>query len=219
MRKLRHTMQLSTCTRVTVGLTALLGVALLLALPVRADQVTFNDLTDKVTATITSSTSGSKIKIEECGMFSVSLQPGKSVSVEGCLATITGPANSESFEAPLLTLIGGANGNVSDAITVLSNFSDKNSSDKNKLQVIFASDPEIPGKSEMGLACNTFPTGCKVTETGRVQPGITITWSNGAKDTVSFQSDAEAMVPEPSTLTLLGAGLLIVGGYLKKRLT
>ena len=103
MRKLRHTMQLSTCARVTAGLTAVLSVALVLALPVRADQVTFHDLTDKVTATITSSTSGSKIKIEECGMLSVSLQPGKSVSVEGCLATITGPANSESFEAPLLS--------------------------------------------------------------------------------------------------------------------
>lgn len=214
MRKLRHTMQLSRCTRVTAGLTALLGVALVLALPVRADQVTFNDLTDKVTATITSSTSGSKIKIEECGTLNLPIKPRTSVQVEGCLATITGPANSESFEAPLLTLIGEGNGNVSDAISVLSDFSDKN-----KLEVLFASDLEIPGKPGLAVACDMFPTGCKVMETSGVQPGITITWSNGAKDTVSFQSDAESMVPEPSTLTLLGAGLLIVGSYLKKRLT
>ena len=212
--KLSHSRQGGTCTRVNVGLICLMGVAAVFALPAHADEVTFNDLTDTVRATVTSSTSGSKITINECGIFSVPLGPRTSVSAEGCLATIVGPANSSSFEAPLLTLIGGANGNVSDEIIVLSDFSDKN-----KLQVIFVSDPEIPGKSEIGLACSTFPTGCQVTETGGVQPGITITWGNGAKDVVSFQSDTDSIVPEPSSLVLLGGGLLVVGGYLKRRLT
>jgi hypothetical protein len=210
--KLRHAMQGSRCARV-IAVTILLAAALAVALPARADVVTFNDLTDTVKAKITSSTSGSKVTINECGILTIELKPRSPVSVEGCMATIVGPANSSSFKAPLLTLIGGDKGNVSDAILVFSDFSDKN-----KLQVIFASDLEIPGKPGIGVACNTFFIGCTVTETGGVQPGITITWSNGAKDTVSFKSDAEGMVPEPSSLTLLGGGLLLVGGYLKRRL-
>jgi hypothetical protein len=213
MRKLRLAMQYRRCARVTAALASLLAVAVVLALPARADVVTFNDLTDTVTATITSSTSGSKVTVNECGILTIELKPRSPVSVEGCMATIVGPANSSSFKAPLLTLIGGDKGNVSDAILVFSDFSDKN-----KLQVIFASDLEIPGKPGIGVPCNTFPTGCQVTETGGVQPGITITWSNGAKDTVSFQSDAESIVPEPSSLMLLGGGLLLVGAYLKRRL-
>jgi PEP-CTERM motif len=213
MSKLRHAMQCGTCARVTALLTSLLAVALVLAVPARADVVTFNDLTDTLTATVTSGASGSQVTINECGIFTIELKPRSPVSVEGCRATFVGPAGSTSFTAPLLTLIGGDNGNVSDAILVLSDFSDKN-----ELEVIFASDIDIPGKSGIGVACNTFPTGCQVTETGGVQPGITITWSNGAKDTVSFQSDAESIVPEPSSLMLLGGGLLVVAGYLKKRL-
>ena len=217
MRKLRLAMQYRRCARVTAALASLLAAlaaAVVLALPARADVVTFNDLTDTVTATITSSTSGSKVTINECGILTIELKPRSPVSVEGCMVTIVGPANSSSFKAPLLTLIGGDNGNVSDAILVSSDFSDKN-----KLRVIFASDLEIPGKPGIGVPCDTFPIGCQVTETGGVQPGITIKWSHGAKDTVSFQSDVMSIVPEPSSLMLLGGGLLLVGVYLKRRLT
>src|ERR1700680_3092592 len=209
--KLRHAMQGG--ARVTAWLITVLAGAVVLSLPARADVVTFNDLTDTVKAKITSSTSGSKVTINECGILTIELKPRSPVSVEGCMVTIVGPANSSSFKAPLLTLIGGDKGNVSDAILVFSDFSDKN-----KLQVIFASDLEIPGKPGIGVACNTFSIGCTVTETGGLQPGITITWSNGAKDTVSFKSDADGIVPEPSSLTLLGGGLLLVGGYLKRRM-
>jgi hypothetical protein len=213
MTKLSHAKQGGRCTRVTIGLICLMGVAAVVSLPARADEVTFNDLTDTVTATITSSTSGSQAKINECGIFSVPFQ-GTAVSVEGCKVTIDGPANSRSFDARLLTLIGGDNGNVSDAILVLSNFSDKN-----ELQVIFASDLGMPGEPGIGVPCSIVPGGCQLTETGGVQPGVTITWSNGAMDTVSFQSDTDSIVPEPSSLLLLGGGLLVVAGYLKRRLT
>ena len=92
-------------------------------------------------------------------------------------------------------------------------------SDKNELQVIFASDLGMPGEPGIGVPCSTVPGGCQLTETGGVQPGVTITWSNGATDTVSFQSDTDSIVPEPSSLLLLGGGLLVVAGYLKRRLT
>jgi hypothetical protein len=213
MMKLSHAKQGGRCARVTIGLICLMGVAAVVTLPARADEVTFNDLTDTVAATITPSTSGSHVTINECGIFSVPFH-GTAVSVEGCKATIVGPANSRSFDARLLTLIGGDNGNVSDAILVLSNFSDKN-----ELQVIFASDLGIPGEPGIGVPCSTVPGGCQLTETGGVQPGVKITWSNGAMDTVSFQSDTDSIAPEPSSLLLLGGGLLVVAGYLKRRLT
>jgi hypothetical protein len=195
-----------------VRLGSLLGVVLVVALPVRADEVTFNDLTDTVSATVTSSNSGSSVTINQCGLFTVNFR-GTMVSVEGCKATIVGPSASSSFRAPLLTLIGGDNGKVSDAIIVTPDvFKD------NKLHVIFASDTEIAGVPGIGVACSTIPGGCQVVETGGVQSGVTIHWSNGKSDSVNFKSDGDSMVPEPSSLMLLGAGLLAIGGHLKRRL-
>jgi hypothetical protein len=207
--KLSHAKQSGRCTRVSIGLLCILGVAAL-ALPARGDEVTFNDLTDTVSATVTSSSSGSSVTIDQCGLFSVTIH-GTPVAVEGCKATIVGPANSDSFRAQTLTLIGGDNGNVSDAIIVTPDILSDN-----KLHVIFASDPEIPGVPGIGVACSTIPGGCQVTETGNVQSGVTITWSNGKTDTVSFKSDTDSIVPEPSSLVLLAGGLLAVA--LKKRL-
>jgi hypothetical protein len=211
--KLSHSKQGGTCTRVNVGLICLMAVAAVLALPARADEVTFNDLTDTVSATVTSSSSGSSVTIDQCGLFSVTIR-GTAVSVEGCKATIVGPANSSSFQARTLTLIGGDSGNVSDAIIVTPDILNDN-----KLHVIFASDPEIPGTPGIGVACSTVLGGCQVTETGGVQSGLTITWSNHKTDTINFKSDTDSIVPEPSSLVLLGGGLLAVGGYLKRRLT
>jgi len=208
-----HSKRGGTCTRVNVGLICLMGVAAALALPARASEVTFNDLTDTVSATVTSSSSGSSVTIDQCGLFSVTIR-GTAVSVEGCKATIVGPANSSSFQARTLTLIGGDSGNVSDAIIVTPDILNDN-----KLHVIFASDPEIPGTPGIGVACSTVLGGCQVTETGGVQSGLTITWSNHKTDSINFQSDTDSIVPEPSSLVLLGGGLLVVGGYLKRRLT
>jgi len=209
--KLSHAKQRGRCTRISIGLICIMGVAAVVALPARGDEVTFNDLTDSVSATVTSSGSGSSVTIDQCGLFSVTIL-GTPVSVEGCKATIVGPANSDSFEARTLTLIGGDNGKVSDAIIVTPDILNDN-----KLQVIFASDTEIPGVPGIGVACSTIPGGCQVTETGSVQAGVTITWSNDQTDTVSFKSDTDSVVPEPASLVLLAGGLLAV--VLKKRLT
>ena len=182
-----------------------MGVALAVALPVRADEVTFNDLIDMVTA----SKSGSRVTINECGLSTITLG-GQSMSVEGCRATITAPDDSTSFDAPRLTLIGGDNGNISDAILV--------TKVGNVAHVLFLSDPHVPGKPELSIPCSRFG-GCQLTETGGVQIGATIAWNNGGTDTVSFKSDTDSMVPEPASLMLLGGGLLVVAGYMKRRLS
>lgn len=191
------------------GAASLLGVALSLALPVRADEVTFHDLIDTVTAT----KSGSRVTIVGggCGVSTVTLG-GQSVSAEGCQATITAPDDSTSFDAPRLILIGGDNGNISDAILV--------TKVGKVAHVLFLSDPHVlSGKSELSIPCSRFG-GCQLTETGVVQTGVTIEWNkDGGTDTVKFQSDTDSTVPEPASLILLGGGLLVVGGYLKRRLS
>src|ERR1700737_2237382 len=187
-----------------IGAATVLGVALIVALPVRADEVTFNDLGDTVMAT----KSGSRVTINECGFSTITLG-GQSVSAEGCRATITAPDDSTSFAAPRLTLIGGDNGNISDAILV--------TKVGNVAHVLFLSDPHVLGKPELAILCSRFG-GCTVNETGDIQ-SLTITWNNGGgPDTINFKSDTDSMVPEPSSLVLLGAGLLAIGGYLKRRL-
>ncbi|MGB2887432.1 MAG: PEP-CTERM sorting domain-containing protein [Candidatus Acidiferrales bacterium] len=57
-------------------------------------------------------------------------------------------------------------------------------------------------------------------EDGTEQTGITITWSNGTKDTIKFASDVESTsaVPEPSSVLLVGSGLLGLVGSVRRKL-
>lgn len=190
-----------------IWVASLLAMAMV-ALPARADEVRFNDLGDKVSAKSMPSASPSTVKIGKCGLFNITIL-GTPVSVEGCMATIVGPASFSAADTRLVTLIGGDNGNISDAIIVTPDLS------ANTVHVLFASDPDLPRVSGIGVACTTVG-GCQVIESGGIQDGVKIKWSNGVTDTVHFQSD---VVPEPSSLLLLGSGLLAIAGYLKKRLS
>ncbi|MFY9528128.1 MAG: PEP-CTERM sorting domain-containing protein, partial [Candidatus Acidiferrales bacterium] len=62
--------------------------------------------------------------------------------------------------------------------------------------------------------------GCQMREDGTEQTGITITWSNGTKDTIKFASDVESTsaVPEPSSVLLVGSGLLGLVGSVRRKL-
>jgi hypothetical protein len=71
---------------------------------------------------------------------------------------------------------------------------------------------------------NCPTSGCNALETGSPQLVDTIVWLNNTTlavvtDTISISSAPEvAVVPEPSSLILLGSGLLMAGGFLRRRL-
>jgi hypothetical protein len=85
--------------------------------------------------------------------------------------------------------------------------------------------PLTPGGPESNLGpCPiiqiSLVVGCNVIETGAPQLAGTITWSNGTlapttTDNIILASDG--VEPEPATLILFGSGLVIAGGFLRRR--
>jgi PEP-CTERM motif len=83
----------------------------------------------------------------------------------------------------------------------------------------FQSDPAAV--TDPGLpACSTavLVGGCQFIENGRPQEVGTITWSDGTVDHIQVSSDVPGTVPEPASLILLGSGLVMAGGFLRRRL-
>ena len=184
-------------------------LAMLMAVPSRADDVTFFDSTE----TLTAGTTGSRITIPACGFTTTDVLVG--FALEGCTATLSAPSGSvftgASFNS--LVLIGESDGTISDAILVDAITTDT-------ATITFLSDP-----SEVGLPipCSGSAVGtCTITEDGTVQFAGSISWTDDTTgavttDNISFQSDVDAPVPEPASLTLLGSGFLAVVGYIRRR--
>jgi PEP-CTERM motif len=81
----------------------------------------------------------------------------------------------------------------------------------------FVFDSDLPALEGVPVPCPAV-IGCNAAETGGPQLVGTITWSGGTTDRIFIESDKEGVVPEPATLILLGSGLAMTGGFLRRRL-
>jgi PEP-CTERM motif len=173
---------------------------MLMAVPSRADEVTFLDLPD----TLSVSTSSTRVS-GSCN--------NNGGGTEQCIVTIDAPSGAFAGQAssPLL-FIGEGDGTVSDILSTTPG--------NTSVQVTFLSDTNTQPLE----FCADISGGCAVTEDGTVQFGQTIEWRDAfgalvATDTINFQSDTEAPpVPEPASVLLLGSGLLALAGRIRKRL-
>jgi hypothetical protein len=206
-----------------------LALMLLLSSSARAGTTTFNDLTD------TLSVSSTNLGASSCGTETVNVPTiGQSFTAEFCNKTLVGPSGATGFTTSdcrprpnqptgCFTLIGGANGGVSDFVLVTPFFSSAitgcSPTVASCVQVLFASDAELPGGDGFGLTCSQFSLvgGCGVTENGSLtQLAATIHWTGTTStDSIEFGSDVE---PEPASLLLLGSGLLAMAAFRKKLL-
>ena len=200
----------------------LVTVALMMfaAVPLRADvtSVTFHDTGETVTADVSGRASITKLGgVNLCGLISLSAIGQGQGTVEGCLVTVLPPNGfgNDLEGGDGLGLIGeSTHGKVSDSILVFpSRFLPTTFGTIGGVQVLFVSDTQ-----EVSVNCPN--SGCSKVETGGVQEGRDLFWLHGndsIHDKVFFQSDLTE-VPEPSSLVLLGSGLLAVASYLKRRL-
>jgi hypothetical protein len=89
------------------------------------------------------------------------------------------------------------------------------------------SDTSVNGQEVTNAPCSPVQpsgvVGCNADETGQPQLVGAVTWTNGTNtitDQVYLQSDAPAGVePEPASLILFGSGLVMLGGFLRRRLS
>jgi hypothetical protein len=162
----------------------------------KADILTFNDLTDTLTFSVTggndtvdtiNSGCTTLVTTETCDVFlsrSGTVFPGNSAS-----QTIS-IGDSSSTTANVSDEVGVRPGRVQHGGEALISFSS-----------------DLDGVFFFGTCASVG--GCSITEDGTVQTATTFTWADGSVDTVKFQSDVESTVPEPTSILLL---LTVLGG-------
>jgi hypothetical protein len=201
---------------------ALVAVASLCrSIPAKATDVfiTFQDLTDTVTVTEPSGTFTCPIgTLEICAP--TLLAPGAGARI----VSATGPGGLGAYPTfahfaepgtnSSTICAGGALGPcISDGLLTTAVI--------NGTSVVFAFQSDPPIATDPGLpACSTavLVGGCQFIENGRPQEVGTITWSDGTVDHIQVASDVPGTVPEPASLILLGSGLVMACGFLRRRL-
>jgi len=175
-----------------------------------ADTIVFHDLTDTVTVDGSGRLGPVAPNTVECN------------ALEVCRVTLNAPTgyvfSSSTLPTGLYRIREPGGVTVSDRFFITpSTFVTGSTS----VQFTFDSDVLEPGV----VPCSSVTGICNVVENGLLQiiPG-TITWSpNGIAvpssapnivDNVGFTSDVE---PEPASLILFGSGLVIAGGFLRRR--
>lgn len=201
---------------VAVLLSALGSNAIRAQTAVSGITITFQDLSETPTMSVTGATSARSVTLGGCnnpfswigGVPASELCIIQVSSTDG--AVITSPEFDVNISDPAPN-----SGVVSDNIHDL-NLSVGGSSASSTYLVNFFSVPD-PG-SPLGNTCAivTDTVGCALTEDGTVQIASTVTWSDGAVDTIQFQS-ADSPTPEPSSLILLGTGVLGLIGAARRK--
>jgi hypothetical protein len=165
----------------------LLSVLLLADSPVTADTILFNDLTENVSIT-TTSTRVSDMACETNPLF------------EFCRLTLGPPSPTATLLSPSSATIGIAEAGSTSGSDQISYGQIIGTQ---ILSFNFFSDLD-PGLAL--ITCSPPFTNC-LTETGGIQTAFQLAWSDGTLDTIQFQSG----VPEPASWLLLAMGFVALG--------
>lgn len=173
--------------------------------------ITFQDLTETPTMSVTGATSARSVTLGGCNNpFSWFGVPASELCVVQISSTDGAVITSSEFDV-----------NVSDPApnsgVVSDNIHDLNLGSSAYVVNLFSA-PDPNPASGTSCATVTDTVGCALTEDGTLQIAGTVTWSDGAVDTIQFQSaDSPTPTPEPSSLLLLGTGLLGLGGAARRK--
>src|SRR5882762_3608191 len=197
---------------------------MLAAQSAKADDIIFTDLGDTISVTGTNRFSNMSFS---CPAAEVCSQNISRPSTTTHFGGTTLPHSTTVLVISTLWTLGitePGSSTLSDALGILGITGNTNLS--NAANITFRSDP--PGAvgdpplaicgSNVVIGTITIPVSCDKLETGEKQLAGTINWvdSTGsivATDDVYFLSD----VPEPASLILFGSGLVMAGGFLRRR--
>ena len=172
----------------------------LLPQPSLADKITFYDLSDTVTVSVT-----------DPSREIASVDGSSDLPFEFASVTVGPPEPGATVEGLEIVLYFTEPGPAIGCCVPLSDQIDISSSGSMALVTFFSFDdgpPVFPN-------CGGDPC---VEETGGIQPGGSLHWSDGTVDIIQFQSDVSE-IPEPSTVMLLApvVGLTMFVGRRRRR--